>query len=262
MPQQSTAQFDSAVGLVAGGHGHRSRHYLFENFLHAPGVNADVVGTTTLGAITNRQFEIVGTNAVSADSLLDDNGGIKITTNGGGADQAIIVPHVDASQSGWSLTNGVVWDTDQAPAVEFKFKTDSSIADMIYYQGFVMTNPATYAVSDDADRVVIDYNADSSVNSGKFRLAYSVAGTDYTHDFGLTVTASTTYIGQIFIREDRYVDAFIGAANDMGAAKHVRTANKMTANIATFIPTFAIEETTGSAKTAYLRYVAAGINTN
>jgi len=262
MPKQGTAQVDEAVGLLVGGRGWRKRHYLFESFMQSPGLNADVIGTTTSMAISNKNFEASGTNATAALCALDDNGGIKLTTAGADNDQTGVVAHTDTDQTSWFEDEGCVFDTDQAPAIEVKIKTGSAITDQIIWAGLAITHPATYDVSDDADRVVFDYDSAAATNGGKWRLAYSVAGTDYTHDTGLTVVADTTYVAQIFIREDRYVDAFIGDANDMGSAKHVRTANKMTANILTLIPGVFVEAQAAAAKHMYLRYIAMGFNNN
>lgn len=168
-----------------------------------PGLNADINSTTeAVREIADPDFEVLGTNMASALSTFNAEGGITLTTAGADADQAILLPHLDANQTAWTK---YTWGTDREVWWECLFDTGASIANAIIWAGLKLTN--TQVVATDANQVFVRYEDDE--NSGKFQVIESIAGTDTTTSTDLAVAASTQYHIAIKINEDRKAEVYI-----------------------------------------------------
>lgn len=168
-----------------------------------PGINADILSTTeATREIADPDFEILGTNGVSASTAIYAEGGISLTTAGADGDQVILVPHLDASQSGWGK---VTWGTDRQVEWECYIKTGASIADANFWAGLKLTNTSVTAT--DANQVFFRYEDD--VNSGKLQAVSSIAGVDDEHDTGIVVAASTEYHLRIAIDASRIARFYV-----------------------------------------------------
>ncbi|MDP3936851.1 MAG: hypothetical protein Q8R92_01800 [Deltaproteobacteria bacterium] len=222
------------------------RIVLVENFKRAPALNAVIIidpdadDATALAAYVaaNKDFEVLGTNASSDDVTLAVGGGIKCETDGASADQVIILPHLDSNQTSWSTTT---WGTDQEAAWACCTTTGSSVADTTIWAGLKLTN--TSVVATDANQAFIRY-ADGT-NDDKFQGVYSVAGTDYTIDLGVTVAADATYVLEVHIDSDRKPHFFVNG-EEKGVGVALTTAIDL-------IPYWGVQADTAAAKHAYLR---------
>src|SRR3990167_10374310 len=107
MARTKTAQ--QYVDLPALFSNQHSRTTLVENWLKKPGINSDLVidpdadsaAALVVFVIANRDFEVLGTNAVTADVSFSAGGGIKLQSHRASADSTIILPHLDTTQTAW-----------------------------------------------------------------------------------------------------------------------------------------------------------------
>jgi hypothetical protein len=204
-----------------------------------PALNADIQNAAeATRMIADPDFEIKGTNCVSTCSAYNAEGGIKFTTTTGSADQVILAPHLDASQSPWT---GVTWGIDKETVWECEFATGTAITSEIVWAGLKLTD--TPVVATDNDQVFVRYEA--GVASGVFQVIDSIGGTDVTTSTGITVAVSTRYHVKIVIAPDRTARVWIGVAGS--APTLVRTTAALT-DATDLIPYVAIQTSTTAAK--------------
>src|SRR3990167_2044680 len=181
------------------------RYELTERFLRAPKINADINSATeATREIANPDFEILGTNATSDDSIHYAEGGILIETDGGAADQVIVLPHLDADQSAW---NKITWGTDQSTRWEAVIQTTASVAALEIWAGLKLTNTRTIAT--DADQVFFIFNPAAGASPTPWHTVYSIGGTDTEAGVGSAVAADTTYHLVIDIDSSRIARFYI-----------------------------------------------------
>jgi hypothetical protein len=236
-----------AMGIV-------DRYSLVEMFVKAPTLNGDMAPTAggdhpTAGELAllcraNKDFELLGTNAASANSVPNAGGGILLTTAGADGDGMIVLPHLDTSQSGWAVTS---WLTQKELEFECRIETGSAaqIGNCIIWAGLKLTN--TDVIATDNDQAFFRY--ENGVNSGKFQCTASATGTDDTDDSGVTVAAATAYRLRISVGADLVPKFYI---NDVLVA----TCAALTTAVG-LIPYIAVEaDGAAEAKILYVRYLA------
>jgi len=193
----------------------------------------------------NRNFELLGTNAVSADVTRNAEGGLNLATHGGGTDFAYFAPHLNSEQSPWTTNT---WGSDQETTWEVDFKSGSSIGNaVVYWMGLKLTGTATLAT--DNDQAYFSYTAANS--GGRWEANYSVGGTDTTIDTGLlggaAVATSTRYRLKIVIDSARipyfYVQVGLTAPMNLVAVGAALT------DATDFIPYIGVQEASAAAKT-------------
>ena len=168
-----------------------------------PGLNADIQNAAeAVRMIADPDIELKGTNAVSACSAFNPEGGITYTTTTASGDQVIEAPHLDASQSAWTQWT---WGTDREVAWECIFAAGAAITSTIIWAGLKLTD--TSVVATDNDQVFVRYEA--GVNSGKWQVISSIGGTDTTTSTNLTVAVSTVYKVTIAIDSARVARVYI-----------------------------------------------------
>ena len=197
-----------------------------ENFLQAPLLNASVLITDTAPTLAqmalrlraNRDWEIAGTNAADAGSVPSAAGGVGITTAAAANDQMLVGAHTDASQS---AINALQVQTQKLGAFGLTLTTGASVAAVTLFAGLKLTN--TPVIATDDDQAMLRYS--TADNNTTWQAVVSSAGTDYTYDTGVAVTASTPYRLEVAYRRDQKVEFVI---NDRIVAIHdtaVRDAN-------------------------------------
>ena len=209
MSKIRTAQFLDNLGIAEA---NLSRIVLVEDFKQRPILNAEALitsGTPTLAQMAlrfraNRDFEVLGTNMTSALCTHATGGGITLTTAGAANDQGILSVHLDSGQTQWATID---FSTDDETAFGARIKTGASIADATIWAGLKLTN--TPVVATDANQAFFRY--EPATNSGKFQAVYSVSGTDYEIDTGVTVEASTAYNLEIAIDSARVARFYINS---------------------------------------------------
>tara|TARA_R110002012_G_scaffold99974_1_gene238206 strand:- start:2617 stop:3975 length:1359 start_codon:yes stop_codon:yes gene_type:complete len=235
------------------------RYYLEEFFKRLPKGNADILDASEATRMpTNRDFELVGTNAGSGDAQFSSNyAGIQIQTDGTDNDQVIIAPHLDARQSAWS---GTLWGTENQVEWECAITTHGTITDYSFHAGLKLTNTPVYAT--DADQAYFLFCTDDDqgalTTNANLHFVYSNNNTDYITDLGIAVAASTTYRLRIEIDSSRQASVFVNDVQyGLGSAT---TAGGVTQNVATtkslaladdhdFIPYIGVQQMAGSKTT-------------
>lgn len=162
-----------------------------------PSLNADINSATeATREIADPDFEILGTNASSDDSTFFAEGGITFTTDGGGTDSVILLPHLDANQTAWAQ---VTWGTDKQTEWECDITTDADITACVIWAGLKLTNTAT--TTTDAKQIFFRYAP--ATNSGEWEAISSINNSDDAHDTNVAVAASTRYHLKIAIDSSR-----------------------------------------------------------
>ena len=187
------------------------RYYLEEYFNHLPGINGDLASTTeATNTPVNRSFEILGTNHTSALATYSATvAGMTITTAGADQDRMIVAPHLDTKQGAWANTK---WGTENQVHWECGIRTSSAIDNQKIWAGLKLTNdqlPQT-----DANQAYFYFATDATNGQAlstytPLYFIYSVAGTDYLTNTGITVAASTNYHLKIKFDSDRKMEIFV-----------------------------------------------------
>jgi hypothetical protein len=216
------------------------RIYFEEHWMRKPGINADIATTNAAAttAITNPDFEILGTNANTADVTFDASGGIKCETDGTSLDSIIILPHLDTTQTAWS---SVGWSTEKKIGWGCIIETGSSILCDIW-AGLKLTN--TPVTATDANQCFFRYS--NATVSGRWQFVSSNANTDTSTDSGITVAASTQYKLEIKINDSREPRFYV---NDRGYGLNP----KLAASITTLIPYVGVRQFSTVAKNIIVR---------
>ena len=204
------------------------RYYLEEFFEKRPALNAvfapaltgnDAADAAEIVAlnIANSNFEILGTNGVTASVTFSaTRAGIVLTTAGADNDQVIILPHLDTNQTAWQV---VEWGTENQVVWECAISTGTEVtAGVLLWAGLKLTNTPTIAT--DNDQVYFRFSTDDSDTT--WRAISSISGTDTNTDTGVTVAAATIYKFKIAIASDRTAQFFI---NDVSVYKTTALAN-------------------------------------
>jgi len=152
--------------------------------------------------VTDPDFELLGTNAVSTDVTYNPEGGIIMETVGADGDEDILCPHLDTNQSAWAQTT---WGTDQNVRWECRIKTGANITNCIIWAGLKLTN--TEVTITDANQAFFRYEDDN--NNGEWEAISSVGGADDEHDTGVVVAVDTDYHLVIDIQSDRTAKFYI-----------------------------------------------------
>ena len=174
-----------------------------EYFLQLPALNADIAITKNLN------FEVLGTNTSSDDVIRDNTySGLVMETDGTDNDSICICPHTD---SGQTAMNGMKIKTEDEMVFECAITTDSSIANYSFWAGMKKSRVPDYAT--DADQAYFLYCSDDDhgalTTNANLHFIYSVSGTDYITNLGITVGTDTTYRFKISIDTDRKIAVFV-----------------------------------------------------
>lgn len=203
-----------------------------------PAANGDILdASAATRMIADPTFELLGTNAVSSCSAFNAEGGIKLTTTTGSADQVILTPHQDASQSPWKQTT---WGTDQQVRWEAIIKTGSAITAQILWLGLKLTN--TPVIATDANQLFFRYEA--GVASGKWVCVTSIGDTD-TSTNSVVAVVNTVYHFVIDIDSSRIAKCYLNGPL-------IKTTAALT-DATDLIPFIAIQTSTTAAKHVIVR---------
>lgn len=225
-----------------------TRYYLEDYFKQKPGINGDMTidpaadDAAALAAyvIANKDFEILGTNGVTANvTFHTTNAGLLLTTAGANADQVIIAPHLDTGETAWT---NIKWGTENQVDWIAQVKTGAAITTEIIWAGLKLTNTSTIAT--DADQVFFRYSSgDGNTN---WMVESSIGNTDTATNSGIAVVVNTQYKFRITIDAERKAHCYI---NDV----LVYTTAALT-NDVDLIPYVGIQASDTAAVTAVLNY--------
>tara|TARA_B100001123_G_C15312668_1_gene1025049 strand:- start:2117 stop:3022 length:906 start_codon:yes stop_codon:yes gene_type:complete len=246
------------------------RWFLEEYFNQKPGVNADIADTDTEASyvIANKNFEVLGTGASSDDVTFAGTAGtgIKVETDGSDEDQVIILPHLDSNQTAWTATT---FNTEDELEWNTAITTGTAITNVKIWAGLKLTNDQLIATDNDQAYFYFATDADNGqalTTFANLHFVYSIGGTDYITDLGITFAALTTYRLRISIDSNRQVSVFVndvqyGLAQTAGStggttgggAGGTGQSLALSDNVA-LIPYVGIEAGAAEAKHMYLHY--------
>lgn len=193
---------------------------LTEDWLQKPLINAEI-------AITgNINFEVLGTNAVTADVTFRTGGGITLTTHGSANDSTIIAPHLDTTQTAWAVAS---WLTQKQPRYEATIQFSSSVAAQTVWYGGKLTN--TPVIATDNDQAFFRFDTTSTLGASYLHFITSRGGTDTDDILSLAPAASGVYTLVIEIddlmKPHIYINGqdFTGELSAAGAAPLVTAKN-------------------------------------
>ena len=141
--------------------------------------------------------------------------GIKLVTGTSDNDYTVLTPRdaetelpTSYDSSAWSA---VPFGTENKIEFSCAISTSATISDTSIWSGLKLTEVADYA--SDADQAYFLYATDDDLGAlttnGNLHFVYSVGGTDYITDLGITVSASTVYKLRISIDENRKISVFV-----------------------------------------------------
>lgn len=195
------------------------RYYLEESFERAPAAARTMVTFTASVALAemqafiqkNRDFEHVGTNNSDDDVTVLATGGIRLETDGGGADIVAIQPITGSTGctnptkwigAGIGAALGTPnWSTDNEIQWGCVVKTTTTISATTLWAGLKLT--ATNVIATDDDQAFFRAQA------GVWDIVTSVGGTDVTAGSGISLAASTQYDLRISVDSDRIPSYYI-----------------------------------------------------
>lgn len=180
---------------------------LNEDWQKKPGVNADIASSSPpTDTIANRDFEVLGGSAVTADVVFRVGGGITLSTHGGAntTDSTIIAPHLDTNQTAWAVAS---WLTQKSVRFEAVIEQSASIAAQIWWCGLKLTNVDTIATDD--DQIYFRFDTTSTLGATKLHLIHSRAGVDIDDVLPITIAASTQYRLVIEIDSLRFPHVYV-----------------------------------------------------
>ena len=193
------------------------RYYLEEWFTQLPKLNAvniidpdaNDAAALALHVLANKNFEVLGTNMTSALSTRNATAaGITLTTATADQDQAILLPHLDANQTGWS---GTKWGTENQTTWECSINTNA-IDNQKLWAGLKLTNDQLVATDDDQAYFKFQTDATNSeafTDVTKWHFVHSIGGTDFISVLPITVAANTIYHFKIEIDSARKLSIFV-----------------------------------------------------
>ena len=171
--------------------------------------------------ITPNQNFVLG--GVSGGSLQVSSGsgrptgfaGIKLVTGTSDNDYTVLTPRDGETElptgydsSAWSA---VPFGTENKIEFSCGLSTGGTITDSAMWAGLKLTEVGNYAT--DANQAYFLYATNDDLGSlntnGNLHFVYSVGGTDYITNLGITVTASTVYRLRISFDENRKISVFV-----------------------------------------------------
>jgi len=202
-----------------------------------PAALADLTAVAeNVRVISDRHFEIVGTNHSSDDTTFFVEGGIQLQTDGAGNDQVIIAPHLLAQATTWASTT---WGTDRETEWECWIASAGTVAGMVIWAGLKITN--TSVMITDLDQAFFRY--EDIVAAGNWQAIYSINGADTAVDTGVLLDVATRVHLKIVILPNRIAQFYIDDAL-------VATSTALTDAI-DLIPYIGVEDTGAAARILY-----------
>ena len=169
----------------------------------------------------NQNFVLGGTssgsNQVSVNAGRPTNGfaGIKLVTGTTDNDFTVLTPRDAETEmpaghdsSAWS---SVPFGTENKIDFSCGISTSGTITETAIWAGLKLTEVGTYAT--DANQAYFLYAANDDLGAlttnGNLHFVYSVGGTDYITNLGITVTTNTVYRLRISFDENRKISVFV-----------------------------------------------------
>jgi len=197
--------------------------------------------------IPNQNFVLGGTSSgsvqISGNAGRPTNGfaGIKLSTTTTDNDFTVLTPRDAETEmpggvdsSAWS---SVAFGTENKIEFSCGISTSGTITNMAFWAGLKLTEVGDYAT--DANQAYFLYATDDDLGAlttnGNLHFVYSVGGTDYITNLGITVTTNTVYRLRISFDENRKISVFVNnvqyglvtTATSGGGTQSIRTTKSL-----------------------------------
>lgn len=195
----------------------------------------------------NSAWQIGGTNVSESQVQFGfAPPGIQLSTTSSDNDQIILLPktgddgiwkggpHAAPGFSPWVSSHR--FPQQYQGVLQSPLTTDSSISNMAFWFGYKLTNTGAYATDVDQAYFLYATNDDlgALTTNGNLHFIYSVSGTDYITDLGITVTADTLYRLKIVFDENRKISVFVNDIQyGLTSTPTTTTAGGVTENVST-----------------------------
>lgn len=230
----------------------------------------------------NGAWGLTGTN-VSELKITYSGTGVNLKTETSSGDEAILSPKdgdadvylggphpAHGNISAWSgLTYSPV---RKGVTLEMPITTSDSVADMSFWAGWTQ-NSSNSNYQTDPNKAYFLYSTDDTegamTNNGNLYFVYSISGTDYVTDLGITLEASTLYRLKISFDADDKASVFVnGVQYGLTSTSTGTTAGGVTESFSTsrslalnedtdLKPTLGIKTLTSSSKAIISHYIRA-----
>lgn len=228
------------AGLPYRDNPHVGNRWVYRDvFNRIPAINADITVATSL------DWELLGTNAVSADLSFHALGGFNLATHGGTNDSAILLPHLDTKQTGLAA---ITFLSENQPQFVAHVKTAAALTNTTLWAGLKKTN--TPVSTTDDDEIFFRYQNGTDTT---WKCVYDIANAGPTSvDSGISLAAATDFRLWINVDAARVGRFFING-------NLVATTPALTAGV-TLIPYIGVlSATDASVKTLIVRSVELSI---
>lgn len=220
----------------------------------------------------NAHWALKGTNATETQIVYGGSKpGVRLYTTGDDNDQVIINPKKGNQGNSTSFLNVTPWrnvdfHSEHETELNVAIATDSTISNVGIWAGLKLSEVGDYTT--DVDQAYFLYATDDDLGAlttnGNLHFVYSIAGTDYVTDLGISVAASTIYRLRIRFDENRKVSVFVNGVQyglvtsaTAGGATQSNSTQKSLAMTsgATLIPVIGIQNLSASARICYLHFI-------
>ncbi len=148
--------------------------------------------------------------------------GVKMQTAGADNDQLIVFPKTGdngiykggphpaaANVSPWN--SNLNTPVSKETSIQIPITTSSSVADMAFWGGWKLTTPGSYATDPHQAYFIYASNDDlgALTTNGNLHFVYSISGTDYITNLGISIAANTTYRLKIDFDENFKASVFV-----------------------------------------------------
>tara|TARA_R100001015_G_C4556973_1_gene117605 strand:- start:115 stop:852 length:738 start_codon:yes stop_codon:yes gene_type:complete len=190
----------------------------------------------------NDHWALDGTNVDETKvSYAGSQPGLRVFTLGGDNDQVILHPKIGNQGNNTDLINTSPWRnvnfySEYQTELNVAISTDSNITNVAIWAGMKLTTTGSYAT--DNDQAYFLYATDDDLGAlttnGNLHFVYSIGGTDYITDLGVTVTADTVYRLKLAFDENRKISVFVNDIQyGLTSTPTTTTAGGVTESVAT-----------------------------
>lgn len=223
----------------------------------------------------NAHWALKGTNSTETQIIYGGSKpGVRLYTTGADNDQVIINPKKGNQGNSTTFQNVSPWrnvnfHSEHETEFNVAIATDEIISNVGVWAGLKLSETGDYTT--DADQAYFLYATDDDLGSlttnGNLHFVYSIAGTDYVTNLGISVAASTIYRLKIRFDENRKLSVFVnGVQYGLTHTPTTTTAGGVTQPIttskslamtsgATLVPVIGIQNLSAVARVCYLHFI-------
>jgi len=165
----------------------------------------------------NPNWVVSGTNAADISTIYDTAvAGASFQTGSSDNDQIILHPKIANLGNNSDILNVSPWRninfySDNQVELNIAVSTKTDITNQAIWAGMKTSRVGDYTTNDDQAYFLYatDDDLGALTTNGNLHFIYSIGGTDYITDLGITVTANTVYRLRIAFDENRKISVFV-----------------------------------------------------